>query len=104
MGIAILAQIIRVQFVQGNYWKLKADSLSTDIKSIEASRGSIFSDDGSLLATSVPIYEVHTDLMAEGLEKEIFENNIDSMSLRLSQLFNDKSKEEYKQIASSPLR
>jgi len=48
-GIAIVIQIFRIQFVQGDYWKEKADSLTTDYKNIEASRGNIFSDNGSML-------------------------------------------------------
>jgi cell division protein FtsI (penicillin-binding protein 3) len=94
-GIAILVQIFRIQFVQGDYWRSKADSLTTQIRSIEASRGNIFSSDGSLLATSVPIYDLRMDLKADGLTTEIFNQNIDSLSLCLSQLFQDKSKAEY---------
>src|SRR6187402_2173336 len=94
-GIAILVQIFRIQFVQGDYWRSKADSLTTQIRSIEASRGNIFSSDGSLLATSVPIYDIRMDLEADGLTSEIFNKNIDSLALFLSQLFQDKSKGEY---------
>jgi len=94
-GIAILVQIFRIQFVQGDYWRSKADSLTTQIRSIEASRGNIFSSDGSLLATSVPIYDIRMDLKADGLTDEAFNKNIDSLSLCLSQLFQDKSKGEY---------
>jgi cell division protein FtsI (penicillin-binding protein 3) len=94
-GIAILIQIFRIQFVQGDYWRSKADSLTTQIRSIEASRGNIFSSDGSLLATSVPIYDIRMDLKADGLTSDVFNKNIDSLSLCLSQLFQDKSKAEY---------
>ena len=78
-GIAICVQIFRIQFIQGDYWRSKADSLTTQIRSIEASRGNIISSDGSLLATSVPIYDVRMDLMADGLTNEIFNKNIDSL-------------------------
>jgi cell division protein FtsI (penicillin-binding protein 3) len=94
-GIAILVQIFRIQFVQGDYWRSRADSLSTQIRSIEASRGNIFSSDGSLLATSVPIYDVRMDLKADGLTNETFDKNIDSLSLCLASLFQDKSRAEY---------
>jgi len=94
-GIAILVQIFRIQFVEGDYWRSKADSLTTQIKSIEASRGNIFSSDGSLLATSVPIYDVRMDLKADGLTNEVFNKNLDSLSLCLSGLFLDKSRAEY---------
>ncbi len=95
-GIAIVVQIFRIQFVQGDYWKEKADSLTTAYKTIEASRGNIFSDDGSMLATSVPIYDVRMDLMADGLTNDLFDEGIDSLALCLADLFSDRSKLEYK--------
>lgn len=94
-GIAILIQIFRIQFVQGDYWRSKADSLTTQIRSIEASRGNIFSSDGSLLATSVPIYDIRMDLKADGLTAEVFNANLDSLSLCLANLFQDKTKAAY---------
>lgn len=94
-GVAIIIQIFRIQFVEGDYWRSKADSLTTQIRSIEASRGNIFSSDGSLLATSIPIYDVRMDLRADGLTDEAFNQNIDSLSFSLSNLFKDKSAGEY---------
>src|SRR5258706_8993572 len=95
-GIAIVIQIVRIQFVQGNYWKEKAESLTTDYKTIEASRGNIFSDDGSMLATSVPIYDIRMDMLTNGLTTEIFEDNLDSLAFCLSGIFHDRSRQEYK--------
>lgn len=95
-GLAILVQIVRVQFVQGNYWRSKADSLTLDYKRIDASRGNIFSDNGSLLATSVPIYDVRMDMMTEAVTSEIFNSKLDSLSQCLSGLFQDKSAADYR--------
>ena len=96
-GLAIVGQIVRIQFSEGAYWRSKVDSLTTDIRSIEASRGNIFSEDGSLLATSVPIYEVRMDTKAEGLTDKVFNNQVDSLALCLSNLFNDRPSAEYRQ-------
>lgn len=95
-GIAILVQVFRLQFVQGSYWKSKADSLQTDYRTIDAARGNIFSDNGSLLATSVPIYDIRMDVACEAIAKETFEKSIDSLAYCLSNLFKDKSQWEYK--------
>jgi cell division protein FtsI (penicillin-binding protein 3) len=96
-GIAIIGQIIRIQFVEGEYWRSKQDSLTTDIRTIEASRGNIFSADGSLLATSIPIYEIRMDTKAGALTNKIFNGGVDSLALCLANLFKDRSKAEYKQ-------
>ena len=95
-GIAILVQVFRLQFVQGKYWKEKALSLQTENKVIEASRGNVFSDNGSLLATSVPIYDVRMDAACEAISNETFDKNIDPLSLSLASLFKDKSQLDYK--------
>lgn len=95
-GLAILLQVFRLQFVEGEYWKQKAENLTTDIKNIEAARGNIYAFDGSLLATSMPIYEVRMDMKTDALTDEIFYRNIDSLSFHLSILFGDKSAFQYK--------
>ena len=39
-------------------------------ETVEAARGNIFAVDGSLLATSVPEYELHMDMLAGGIADE----------------------------------
>ena len=95
-GIAIVVQIFRLQFVQGEYWKQKADSLTTSYIDIEASRGNILSEDGELLATSVPVYDLYMDLRAPGITKKLFYKNVDSLAVSLSNLFGDRTFAEYK--------
>ncbi|MFI5219130.1 MAG: penicillin-binding protein [Bacteroidia bacterium] len=97
-GLAIILQVFRLQFVQGEYWRAKADSLTIAYRNIEPARGNIYSADGSLLATSVPVYEVHVDFLADGFTREIFSEKADSLAYCLSTLFGDKSKEEYKRF------
>lgn len=95
-GIAIIAQVINVQFLQGEYWRSKADVLTTKYFEMEAERGNIFAADGSLLATSLPIYEVRMDVCANPITDKIFNENIDSLAFCLSRLFDDKAKTQWK--------
>ena len=62
---------------------------------IQASRGNIFSDDGSLLAISMPLYNVFLDLSV--IDEQLFNNEVNSLSQSLSLLFKDKSTEQYEQ-------
>ena len=48
---AVVIQLYRVQRIQGEKWKAMAAALSTKYENIEATRGNIYSVDGSLLAT-----------------------------------------------------
>jgi cell division protein FtsI (penicillin-binding protein 3) len=96
VGVSIIAKVLFIQFVEGSFWREKAENLTTVYRDIDAVRGNIYSDDGSMLATSVPIYEVRMDLNADGLTDETFNENIDSLSIKLSELFKDQSPLEWK--------
>lgn len=95
-AFAVFLRLGQVQFVQGKKWKAMADSLSTRYVSVEATRGNIYSNDGSLLATSVPEYELRMDMFAGGIaEDKVFNLKVDSLGIKLSQIFNDKTAKEY---------
>ncbi|GAB2693854.1 penicillin-binding protein [Mucilaginibacter koreensis] len=96
LAVAVMLQMGHVQIGQGKRWRAMADSLSTRYVNVEAARGNIFAVDGSLLATSVPEYELHMDMLAGGIaDDKIFYEKVDSLALKLSQFFGDKSIREY---------
>jgi cell division protein FtsI (penicillin-binding protein 3) len=95
LGLGILVQAARIQTVQGAYYRDMADSLTTAYRNIEAVRGNIYAADGSLLATSVPIYDLRMDTRVDGLSDELFESKIDSLALGLSRVFGDYTPREY---------
>jgi len=99
LAVAVLIRLCDVQFVEGRKWRAMADSLSTKYINIEPARGNIYSNDGSLLATSVPEYELRMDLYAGGItENEVFYAKVDSLAIKMSQFFKDKSPKEYARI------
>jgi cell division protein FtsI (penicillin-binding protein 3) len=95
-GCAIAVQLFRVQLVEGDKWRAKAEHISTTYRVVQPDRGHIYSEDGRLLATSVPEYEVRMDMVPRGLTDEVFRTQIDSLAWHLSNLFNDRSAAEYK--------
>ena len=98
-AFAVLLRLGDVQFIQGHKWKAMADSLSTKEFDIEAARGNIYSVDGSLLATSIPEYELRMDMFAGGIQKDaIFNAKVDSLAMKLSQFFGDKSSKDYSRM------
>jgi cell division protein FtsI (penicillin-binding protein 3) len=96
LGIAIIARILFIQIVQGDELRSKTKKLTLKNFTIDPARGDILATDGRLLATSIPSYEIRMDMKARGLTREVFMENIDSLSLCLSKLFKDKSKSVYK--------
>jgi len=96
VSIAIIYSIIDLQFNQGEYWESKSKDINLSYLKIKASRGNILSDDGSILATSLPFYKVAFDPSIPS--EELFINKVDSLSYLLSIFFKDKSKDSYKNI------
>jgi len=98
-AIAVLYKMFSLQVVQGAHWQAMADSLSTRYQTVEATRGNIFSADGSLLATSVPEYDIRMDMVAPGiLEDDVFYSKVDSLAANLATFFNDKSADQYRRL------
>ncbi|HVV54381.1 MAG TPA: penicillin-binding transpeptidase domain-containing protein, partial [Mucilaginibacter sp.] len=96
---AVVIQLCRVQFVQGKKWRAMSKSLSTEYMNVEAARGNIFDDDGRMLATSVPEYELHMDMLAGGItDDKIFYEKVDSLADRLAHFFGDHSAREYSRM------
>lgn len=73
-----------------------AEEINFDYKKVKATRGNIYSDNGSLLATSLPFYKVAIDPTLA--KDEIFKKGIDSLSMLLSRYYKDRSATEYKQM------
>lgn len=75
-------------------WAKMAEEIDLDYRTIKATRGNIYSDNGSLLATSLPSYKVAFDPTIAS--QEIYKNGIDSLAYLLSRHFNDRSRQFYK--------
>ncbi len=99
-ALAIAGRLLYLQIAEGAHWRAKAEHVSTAWRTVQPERGHIYSEDGRLLATSVPEYDVRMDLATEGLNKELFDANIDSLSLQLATLFGDRTQAEYKRDLS----
>lgn len=96
LAIVILFQIFKIQTVKSAYWLNMADSLSTKFVDIEGLRGNIYAEDGTMISTSIPIYDIRFDTKAEGLTDSIFRNNVDSLAWYLSDYFKDKTQKQYR--------
>lgn len=91
-ALAVIGRVCHIQFAQGDYWKGRADSFAVRELDIEAVRGNIFAVDGSLLATSLPYYEIAIDPSANPLiEDAAFEDSIQKLANALAVMFPDKS-------------
>ncbi len=101
LGAVILGRAFYVQRIEGTYWKDMGKNMHLKYLPIDAERGTIYSEDGNMLSTSVPIFDVFVDFGAEGLREKSgkrFKENIDSLSNSLANLFKDKNAVAYKKL------
>ena len=84
MALAIIVKLFTLSVTDANVWRRKADEQFLRWVDAPSDRGNIVAEDGSLLATSLPFFDVHFDAKTEGLTKELFEANVDSLAMLLS--------------------
>ena len=99
LGIFVIAKAFYIQNAEGEYWRSMSDSLHQRIVPLAADRGTIYSEDGQMLSTSLPTFDIYIDFAAEGLRDKNgkrFKENIDSFAISMSSFFGDKSKAAYK--------
>ena len=94
-ALIILGQVVNVQVIQGEKWKAKEEALTRNYREIDAVRGNIYASDESLLATSIPKYEVRFDANTDALTDAYFNEHVDSLALKLAELFPENSMSEY---------
>jgi cell division protein FtsI (penicillin-binding protein 3) len=82
---AIVYQIVSIQWINGDKWKKMAEEINLSYQEVKATRGNIYSDNGSLLATSLPFYRVAIDPTIA--DTDLFKEGIDSLGYLLSKSF-----------------
>lgn len=83
--IAVGAKLLSIQMVHGDKYKELAMKRTERMFTIAPNRGNLYSDDGSLLATSVSKYTIHFDAVT--VSQKNFEENVIPLSESLGQLF-----------------
>ena len=78
MAIAIVVKLTNIQWVEGDYYRKLAKQRTVRNFVIPANKGNIYSADGSLLATSIPNYEIRFDSKAP--KTETFEKYVKALS------------------------
>ena len=70
LGIFVFAKAFYIQTAEGSYWKSLSDSLHLEYREMDAERGSIYSEDGRMLSSSIPNFDIYLDFGAEGIQQK----------------------------------
>lgn len=95
LALLIVGRIVQLQTTDVSDLGAKAVRVYTKKKKFAAPRGEIYAKNGYLLACSLTYFDLRIDLAAPAVTDSIFQANVDSLALCLSQLFQDKSQAKY---------
>ena len=84
IGLMVFGRILMIQTVEHETWASRGEEFSTSVRTIQPARGQIVSRDGSLLATSVPVYDLRWDAKCEGMRWDMYDAQIDTLCIALS--------------------
>ena len=93
MAILVAVKLTNIQWVEGEYYRELAQKRTVREITIPANRGNVYSSDGSLLATSIPNYDIRFDAMAS--KSENFKQYLKPLSDSLSVMFGKPSSYYY---------
>ena len=93
-GIAVIVKIILVQTKDSHELVQLAEKREYRLRELEASRGNIFSSDGQLMATTIPLYDVFFDYKA--VDSVFLAQNIDSLCSQMASLFPKRNAAQWK--------
>lgn len=94
LAFVILSKLFSIQFIEGPELRARAQQEVVKEMSIKAERGNIYSVDGKLLATSMPVYDLHFDPVT--VDEELFFNHLEDLSISLASLPGNKNSEHWK--------
>ncbi|MBC6698126.1 penicillin-binding protein [Hymenobacter sp. BT190] len=92
---AVVWKISNIQFKEGEKWRALEQERRVVYQPVFATRGTILADDGkSIMATSLPFFRVAWDPSV--VDREVFNQDVDSLAIQLAHFFGDRSVSEYK--------
>ncbi|RYZ22389.1 MAG: PASTA domain-containing protein [Chitinophagaceae bacterium] len=92
LSLVVLGRAVYIQRFEGPHWRALADSLHQKYVELDAERGTIYSEDGQMLSTSIPYFDIYIDFGAEGLREKNgkrFKANLDSFAIACTDFFRD---------------
>ncbi|TXE18918.1 PASTA domain-containing protein [Psychroserpens burtonensis] len=81
-ALAVVFKLCVIQFVQGDVYRELAEERTIQNMDIPANRGNVYSVDGSLLATSIPKYDIRIDAIQP--KQELFNTLVKPLADSLS--------------------
>jgi cell division protein FtsI (penicillin-binding protein 3) len=104
LAAALLVRILILQYVQHGKWADMSEKYVFKTGEEQANRGDILTDDGRLLASSVPYYTVYMDTRSSGMSPATFSSGINGLSAGLARLLGERPASGWKDLISDARR
>ncbi|HMN31746.1 MAG TPA: penicillin-binding protein [Chitinophagaceae bacterium] len=98
-GVLIIYKAASIQIKEGKTLLSQADSMTIKIDTMQPERGNIYSEDGCLLSTSIPQFDLRVDF--KSIPNDTFNKYVESLSKGLETIFKDKNWKEYKNLLTT---
>ncbi len=92
-ALLIIGKAAWVQVVQGPKLRSMARNMNLRNDTLFSERGNIYSEDGVLLCSTIPQFDLHIDFSV--IKKDTFTKYIDTLASSFAAIFKDKSKAAY---------
>ncbi len=94
LGLAIILKAASIQMKDGAELRRQAFNMHMRTDTMFAERGNIYTEDGHLLCSSIPQFDIHLDFSV--LKKDTFYKYVDTLSLAVSAILQAKTAAAYR--------
>jgi len=101
LAAALLIRILILQYVQHGKWADMGERYVFKTGEEQANRGDILTDDGRLLASSVPYYTIYMDTRSTGMSSSTFSGGINGLSAGLARYLGERSAAGWKELITN---
>ncbi len=89
VAVAIFTQAVKISVIEGEKWRSKGEELYIKEVPMEAERGNILTEDGSMLATSMPFFDISWDPNSNAIDTAFWASkSFDSLAYYLATYVN----------------
>jgi cell division protein FtsI (penicillin-binding protein 3) len=104
LAAALLIRILILQYIQHGKWADMSEKYVYKTGEVQANRGDILTEDGRLLASSVPYYTIYMDTRSTGMTPSTFSGGINGLSSGLARLLGERSAAGWKDLITDARR
>ncbi len=80
VSVVLFYRTVYIGIIEGEKWRARGKKEYIKPRDVEAQRGNILSVDGSLLATSIPYFDIYMDPNSTAMSEDDFYENVDSLA------------------------